>query len=47
MNEDNVKVPTVVISKHYTLNILSSDHCSVLKLYWKFENSGDALVKFS
>ena len=32
VNNDNVKMPTVMLCKLYVLNILSSDYCSTLKL---------------
>ena len=31
MNNDNVKMLSVVIFKHYLLNILSSDYCWMLR----------------
>ena len=36
VNNDNVRMPTVMLCKLYLLNVLSSDYCSVLKLQWKF-----------
>ena len=39
VNNDNERMPTVVIFKHYILNILSSDYCNALKLCRKFEKS--------
>ena len=32
VNNDNVRMPSVMLCKLYVLNILSSDYCSVLKL---------------
>ena len=37
VNNNNVRTPTIVTFRHYIPNILSSDYCSVLKLYRKFE----------
>ena len=37
VNNDNVRMPTIVTFKPYILNILSFDYCTVLKLYRKFE----------
>ena len=36
---DHVGMPTILLLKHYIFNILSSDYSSILKLYWKFEES--------